>query len=509
MNNGLNQFTSRFFFTAGAVAVAALVAGSALAKETAGPPKVNVDDRSIDRDGRIATSYASVVKKVAPSVVNIYSTRTVRMQRFRTPFNDPFFRQFFGWDSEPGDNRAMTRREQSLGSGVIVSEDGYILTDNHVVEGADKDGVEVSLGDGKERYTARVVGTDPQTDVAVLKIEARKLSAITLTDSDKVEIGDVVLAIGNPFEVGQSVTMGIVSAVGRRYGILGRQGYEDFIQTDAAINPGNSGGALVDVNGRLIGINQSIASPSGANAGVGFAIPINLAKNIMDRIVTDGKVTRGYLGVGIQSVTPDLAKEFNLPDESGALVNGVQAGTPAADAGLKEGDLITEFNGKKVEDPRKLSFMVAQTAPKTKVTLIIVRDGKEKTVTATLAAQPAELAGGADSEKLESGQSSKTDSLDGVEVTDLDARARRQNDIPNYVRGALVTNVESGSAAEEAGLRPGDVITEINRQAVHNADDALELTRNAKGNRTLLRVWSNADGMAGTRYVVVDNSKHK
>jgi len=503
-----NSFIGRFSVTLGVMAVAVLMAASVMAKETASPPKVNVDDKAINRDGRMAASYAAVVKKVMPSVVNISSTRTVRTQRFGGPFEDPFFRQFFGGEPNPRDNRPLTHRDRGLGSGVIISEDGYIVTNNHVVEGADPNGVKVSLADGKEEYTAKVVGADPQTDVAVLKIEAKKLHAITLADSDQVEVGDVVLAIGNPFNVGRSVTMGIVSALGRGFGILGQHGYEDFIQTDASINPGNSGGALVDTEGRLIGINQSIVSGNGANQGVGFAIPINLARSVMDRLVTDGKVTRGYLGVSLQPVTPDLAREFKLSDESGALVGGVQADTPAADSGLKEGDVIIEFNGKKVADVRHLRLMVAQTPPKTKVTFTIIRDGKEKTLTATLATLPEELGGGSSGGQTQSGES-KADALDGVGIADLDAHTRRQGDIPASVHGAVITNIESDSAAEEAGLRAGDVIVEVNHQPVRNADDVIEIAHKAKGGRLLLRVWSNTDGMGGTHYVVVDSSKRK
>jgi len=395
-----------------------------------------------------------------------------------------------------------------MGSGVIISEDGYILTNNHVVEGADKDGVRVAFADGKNEYTARVVGTDPQTDMAVLKIEAKNLAPITLGDSDQLEVGDVVLAVGNPFGVGQSVSMGIVSALGRGVGILGREGYEDFIQTDAPINPGNSGGALVDAEGRLVGISQSIVSGSGVNAGVGFAIPINLARSIMDRLVTDGKVARGYLGVTIQPVTPDLAKAFDLPDENGALVGGVQTNTPAAKAGLKAGDVIIELNGKKVADSRNFRLMVAQTAPRTKVTMKLLRDGKEKTLTATLGTLPSELGGSGD-EKSEPAEQSKSDALDGVEVADLDSRTRRQSNITADVQGALVTRVEQGSPAEAAGLKPGDVIIEIEKKPVANADEAVEFSEKVKGDRVLLRVWSNSGGLPGMQYVIVDKSKTK
>jgi len=493
--------------TVGCALVVAALAWTAMAKETA-PPKVTVSGRAIDRDVK-GVSYAAVVKRVAPSVVNIYSTRTIKTRPFMHRFfDDPMLRRFFGDNFDPGERRSQTFKQQGLGSGVIVSEDGYILTNNHVVDDADKDGVEVALADGKARFSARVVASDENTDVAVLKIDAKNLTAITLADSDKLEVGDVVLAIGNPFGVGQSVSMGIISALGRGLGILGPHGYEDFIQTDAPINPGNSGGALVDTEGRLVGINQSIVSGSGANAGVGFAIPINLARSIMDRLVTEGKITRGYLGVNIQSVTPELAKAFNLSDESGALVGEVRPDTPAADAGLENGDVIVEFNGKTVSDFRHLRLMVAQTPPKTKVTLKIIRDGKSKTMTATLGTLPDEMADGSLGGHGEHGDS-RMDALDGVEVADLDSRVRRQHDIPPEVRGALVTNVEPDSTAAEAGLRPGDVILEINRQPVRDADEAVRLSEKAKGQRLLLRVWSNAGGLGGSRYLTVEPAENK
>jgi len=257
----------------------------------AAAPRLKTDNSLLPADARPALTFKPIVKKVTPSVVNIYSAKTVRQTPAFAPFfDDPFFRQFFG---VPFENIPSERRERSLGSGVIVTEDGYILTNNHVVDGADE--IKVALADNKTAYDAKVIGTDPQTDIAVIKIEGKNLPAITITDSDQLEVGDIVLAIGNPFGVGQTVTMGIVSAKGRAG--MGIVDYEDFIQTDASINPGNSGGALVDAAGRLVGINQSIISRSGGNQGIGFSVPINLARYVMERLIADGKVTRGYLGV--------------------------------------------------------------------------------------------------------------------------------------------------------------------------------------------------------------------
>jgi serine protease Do len=465
------------------------------------PPKLNVKDAAVSPQVKAATSLAPIIKEVSPSVVNIYTTKKVKTMAPLLPyFDDPLFRQFFGAPRGGVDQLPRERREQALGSGVILSEDGYILTNNHVVDGADE--IKVSLADDKTTFDAKVIGKDSQTDIAVLKVDGQKLPAITLTDSDKLEVGDFVLAIGNPFGVGQTVTAGIVSAKGR--GGMGIVDYEDFIQTDASINPGNSGGALVDAEGRLVGINTAILSRTGGNQGVGFAVPINLARYVMERLVTDGKVTRGYLGVMIQPVTADLAKEFKLKDQSGALVGEVTPKSPAEVAGLKDGDVIVEFKGKKVSDSRHLRLMVAQTAPDTKVTLKVIRDGDERTCTAKLGELPAEgLAKAGGEGGRGRGESGQRDALRGAEVADLDARARSQYTIPSGIRGAIITSVGPDSAAAEAGLRPGDVIVEVNRRQVTNANDALEFSSQNKGARLLLRVWR----AGGSRYVVIDDAK--
>lgn len=487
---------------------------ASLASTSTNPPaKLNLDEKPINRELRAPISFAPVVKKAASSVVNIYSTMTVHERATPDPLsNDPFLRRFFG--DQFGQRQPRDRKEQGLGSGVIVSSDGYILTANHVVEGADT--VKVALSDGEKEFEAKVIGTDPPTDIAVLRIDTKKpLPAITLADSDKLQVGDMVLAVGNPFAVGQTVTMGIVSALQR--GGFGISGYEDFIQTDAAINPGNSGGALVDVEGRLVGINTAILSRSGGFQGVGFAVPINMARFVMDRLIDSGKVSRGYLGINIQPLTPELAKEFNLPDESsGVLVGGVTANSAAANAGLEDGDVVIEFNGKKVTDPRSLQLLVAQTAPGSKVNLRILRGAAgakatEKTVTATLAELPQEALASLNRNSPEERNQKGTDALDGVEVTDLDAATRKQLDVPRNVQGALVVNIDPDSTAAESGLSQGDVIMEINRQRVRNADDAVTLSQKVKGDRVLVRVWSRGGGAGagGTRYLVVDNSKHK
>ena len=340
---------------------AILVGGSALAidhmagtkSKDPAQAKVEVDETPLPRQAGPYTSFAPVVKKVAPGVVKVVVTS--KASRVNMPegfgFNDPFWRHFFGDQFGNGtpNRQFKAPRQQGLGSGVIVTKDGYILTNNHVVDGAQD--VKVTLQDGRE-FTAKIIGRDPKSDVAVIKIDAKDLPVVPMADSDKVQVGDVVLAVGNPFGVGQTVTTGIVSATGR--GNLGIEDYEDFIQTDAAINPGNSGGALVDVEGRLIGINTAIYSRSGGNQGIGFAIPSDLARDVMGSLISDGKVTRGYLGVMIQDVTPALAKEFKLKDNTGALVGDVVPKGPADKAGLKDGDVVLECNGKAISDSRRL-----------------------------------------------------------------------------------------------------------------------------------------------------------
>src|SRR6266540_5522416 len=309
---------------------------------------VAVSDTPLERQTKFTASFSPVVKKVAPSVVNVFTTKTVRNPWPEvTPFfDDPFFRRFFGqpFGDNEGRRQPRTFKERSLGSGVIVTRDGYLLTNNHVVDGADE--IKAARDKDKKQFTARVVGRDPKTDIAVLKIDAKDLPFITFADSDKLEVGDVVLALGNPFGIGQTVTMGIVSATGR--GGMNIEDYEDFIQTDAAINPGNSGGALVDAEGRLIGINTAILSRTGGNQGIGFAIPVNLARDVMNSLVTDGKVTRGYFGVMIQDLTPALARKLDLKQRNGALVGDVVPKSPADKAGIQSGDVVTELDGKPV-----------------------------------------------------------------------------------------------------------------------------------------------------------------
>ena len=465
-------------------------------------PAFAVSGTPVNRDARAGTSYAPIVKRVAPSIVNIYSTRFIKERPLRNPLmNDPFFRQFFG-DRFQGDDRERTRKEQSLGSGVIVSPDGYILTANHVVEDADE--VKISIAENKKEYTAKVIGKDKATDIAVLKIQAANLPAVTLADSDQLEVGDVVLALGNPFGVGQTVTMGIVSGLGRSG--LGFNGYENFIQTDAGINPGNSGGALVDVEGRLVGINTAIISRSGGNQGIGFAVPINMARNVLERLVSGGKIARGYLGIIPQDIDADLAKQFGLTDQTGALVGDVMADAPAAKAGLKSGDVIVALNGKPVTDAHGLQLAISQINPGTSVAVKIIRNGFSKIINVTLAELP-----GSETAASESGSSDAgpgmADALDGVTVADLEPPVREQLRVPSQIHGVLVTAVDGDSNSASAGLQANDLIVEINRQPVASADAAVRLCKAARGEHILVKIWRRNGNFAGTRYLSVDNTK--
>jgi len=498
------QSGQRHCWTVLAVA-AAFVGGGLLAyaardrEEDASAPEVavKVDRTPLTRSAESMISFAPIVERVAPSVVKIIVREEVRELESGggfSPFDDPLFRRFFGPLVPEGPTGRMRREPQTgLGSGVIVSPDGYILTNNHVVDSADE--VTVTLADGKE-FAATVVGKDPKTDLAVLKIEAEDLPAITFADSEDVRVGDRVLAIGNPFGLGQTVTTGIVSAKGRE--LSTGLAYEDFIQTDAAINPGNSGGALVDMEGRLIGINTLIFSRSGGFQGIGFAIPVDLAQSVMNSLVKYGKVVRGYLGVQIQDLTPELAEQFGVETEGGVVVSHIADDGPAADSDLQPGDVIIRYNGRETPDARTLRFAVAETAPGTEAQLTVLRNGKEETVTVKIGTMPGDEGpagrgpAGGDDEGV----------LNGVGVSDITRAARRELGIPQEIQGALVTSVDPGSAAARAGLRVGDVIVEINRQPVTNAEDAVELTRDYGDGKTLLRLWSRGS----THYLVVDES---
>jgi serine protease Do len=395
-------------------------------------------------------SFVEVVKKAMPAVVNISTTRVVQSEGgspfpfFSEPFSQPF--------GDPFGQHPKKRREGSLGSGVIVDSAGYIVTNNHVVAKADE--IKVVLSDKRE-FDGKIIGTDPKTDIAVIKIKGDNLPTLKWGDSDKLEVGGYVLAIGNPLGLSQTVTMGIVSATGRAN--VGIADYEDFIQTDAAINPGNSGGALVNIDGDLVGINTAIFSRTGGNMGIGFAVPANMARNVMASLIKHGKVTRGWFGVSIQQVTPAIAKQFGLKSTSGALVSETIEDTPAAKAGIKAGDVIVEFDGKKVEDATSLRHIVAATPIGKQVKVKVVRDKRSKTLVAKIVAQPKRIAG-LDEEEGETGEGT---ALEGIRVRDLTPEIASQLGLDPNTAGILVTNVEVGAPAEKAGLSPGDVILAV------------------------------------------------
>jgi serine protease Do len=427
-------------------------------------------------------TFAPVVKKVLPAVVNVSSTKMVKTQGMMPGNMDPFFRQFFGDnDGTPfGFNgrapRQQRQREQGVGSGVIVSPEGYILTNNHVVDGATD--VRVTLSDKRE-FKARVVGTDPKTDLAVLKIDASNLPSVVIGDSDKVQVGDYALAVGNPFGLGGTVTMGIISATGR--GNLGIEDYEDFIQTDAPINPGNSGGALVNDRGDLIGINTAIlANGSEGNQGIGFAIPVSIARNVTDQILRNGKVVRAYLGVMSEGVTPALAKAFHENGVGGALVSQVSPDSPALRAGIEKGDIILSVNGKPIGDSPQLAMTISLMQPGTEVNLKVLRDGTEREVSARLAEMPNESA------KAASEPDASQTGMDGVSVEDVSARDARQLGLPENTAGVVVTAVDPSSQAAANGLQRGDVILEVNRKPVRNAAEFEQAVKHSTDQTLLL-----------------------
>jgi serine protease Do len=399
-----------------------------------------------------------------PAVVNISTSRVVKSQGMPgSPFmDDPVFRHFFGDQFNKQFQVPRERREASLGSGVIVSADGYIVTNAHVVEKADE--IKVLLSDKRE-FTGKVVGSDPKTDVAVIKISGRDLPTLIWGDSDRIEVGEYALAIGNPFGLNSTITLGIISAVGRAN--MGIEQYENFIQTDAAINPGNSGGALVNTRGELIGINTAIFSRTGGNMGIGFAIPSNMAKRVLDSLIKTGKVVRGYLGVSIQDVNAKIAKQFGLEQAQGALVGDVVSGSPAEQAGIKSGDVIVRFDGKAIENSSTLRNRAAETPVGKGVEVEVVRDKKPVKLTLKVAEQPKDMTTAGETAKGEG----KSATLAGLEVRNLSPDAARQLNLPRGLQGVVVAQVESGSAAEEAGVQAGDVIVELNRKPVRNTED--------------------------------------
>ncbi len=428
---------------------------------------IDYQDTTFSTEGRtlleqFSVAFESSSAKVSPSVVPIFAEQTMTVENpfgspsdpFRQFFGDDFFKRFFG-----SQNQKQTVK--SLGSGVIVTDNGYILTNNHVVDGADK--LTVILSD-KKKYDAKIIGRDPQTDVAVIKIDAENLPVATLGNSDNVKIGQWVIAVGNPFQLMHTITAGIISAKGRSS--VGLAAYEDFMQTDAAINPGNSGGALADLDGRVVGINTAISSPSGGNVGIGFAIPINMAKHVMESLIKEGSVSRGYLAVVPQDITNELAKALNLKETSGALIGDVLKDGPADKAGIKRGDIIISFNDVKVENSTQLRNLVADLKPGTEVPVVLLRNKNEVELNVTLGKRP-EKAPVISSNRSE--ESSSSERL-GLTVQNLTSDFANQLGFEGS-DGVVVTNVEYESPAYNGGLKKGDIILEVNSTKVNTTQD--------------------------------------
>jgi serine protease Do len=487
--NKVQRFLFTTVFALGFVSVP-LLGCFAQNNTTRGELNLKTDKSPIDRDGNAPASYAPVIENVSPSIVNVFSTNVVKMDQRQMPFND-FFRRFFDRRDEQQDapDEPLERRQRSLGSGVIISKDGYTLTNHHVVKNAEE--IKVALTESDRELSAKLVGSDPKTDLAVLKIQHDEpLPVATLGDSSKIKVGDIAFAIGNPFGVGQTVTKGIVSAKSRGIGMLD---YEKFIQTDASINPGNSGGALIDAEGRVIGINTVIMSRSGGSQGVGFSIPINLARSIATSIVEEGSVSRGFLGVNIQEITPQLKKIFNLERDDGVLISGVMDDLPADKAGLKRGDVIVSFDGNPVKDVRDLQFAVAQTSPGTNVSVGIIRDGEKQTVQLTLTERPSDDTLSQGPGGPAPGEPGALKEL-GITLSPITAQLRRRQDLPANVEGLVVSDVEPGSTAARSGLRPGDIVQEINRQPVQTLADVQKAVQAGSEDMVLLYVWRDGSG---------------
>ncbi len=443
-----------------------------------GTGKAITEDENIQLLDRSARAFSSVVKKAEPAVVHVRVEKKAGQaptDQFN-PFNDPFFQRFFGPSFKHPNVPQQEQKTQSAGSGFLISDDGYILTNNHVIDGADKITVRV---EGEQELEAKVIGADPQSDVALIKIsDGRKFPYLPLGDSDGLEVGEWVIAIGSPFGLDRTVTVGVVSAKGRNR--MGINEYENFIQTDAAINPGNSGGPLLNIHGEVIGINTAIFSRSGGYMGIGFAIPVNMAKTVKTQLLANGKVTRSWLGVAIQDMTGDLARSFKLKQKTGALVTEVSKGSPAEKGGIKQGDLIISFDGKPVTDVADLRNRVAMTPPKTKVDLILVRDEQQKELTVQVEEQPTDMAG-----LSASPQQQELFQKAGLSLQDLTPELARQFGY-EMGQGVLVAEVSPGSPAAMARIPAGSLIEEVNRQRVHNLKELEQVLTKSNGTKDIL-----------------------
>ena len=474
-----------------------LIAAFAVATHTNTPVSVVARaDTSTQRVSQLSNSFADIIEKASPAVVKISMTRIIKasaqQQQQNNPFmSDPFFRQFFG--GQGFNYRPRDQREEGLGSGVIVTPSGYVLTNNHVVEKANS--LKVELSDGRS-FTGKVVGADPQTDIAVVKISASDLPILPFANSEAARVGDLCFAIGNPFRQDHTVTMGIVSAKGRH--LEAGTYIQNFIQTDASINPGNSGGALINARGELIGINTMILTGGGAgfggeagNVGIGFAVPSNLAKQVMDQIMKSGKVSRGYMGVSLQNLTPELAQQLGVKDAHGAAVGEVTAGAPGEKAGLKQYDVITAIDGKKVENSDDLTLEVISHTPGSTVTLDIVRNGQPMKISVTLGQRPGGIDWNKDSQRSDDNGASDDSgntgnaSARGIGVENLTSEVAQQLGVPGGTRGVVVDSVEADSpAADNVGR--GMVIIAVDRHPVNNVQDFKRLMSAAQGRPVLL-----------------------
>lgn len=431
------------------------------------------------------SAFSDIVKVISPAVANISTTKTVT-NGDAEPFSDFFdgpFRDFL----EPGDSPRKWK-EQSLGSGVVVSSDGYIITNFHVVEKADE--IKVKLFD-QQYYTGKVIGTDPKTDIAVIKIAAKDLPAIQWGNSDSLQVGEFVLAFGNPYSLGHTVTMGIVSAIGRAN--VGIADYEDFIQTDAAINPGNSGGPLVNIKGELIGINTAIFSRTGGYQGIGFAVPSNMTKSVMTQLINEGKVIRGWLGVTIQNLTPELSKEFGLKNPYGALVTDIFAGSPAEKSDIRRGDIILEINGKQINNVESLRNTVAQSEIGSSIDLKILRDKKHITLKVAISEFPQDIAKAApgDADEL---RAEDDNSLAGMSVMGLTSEIAKQLGLSRNEKGVVIVKIDPNSPAEDSDLKKGDVIQEVNKKRIKSLDEFNKIVHNIrKGDTALLFINRNGN----------------
>lgn len=430
-----------------------------------------------ESEAGVLYSYHDSINDAIAAVVNISTQKKIKTSLQKNPmFNDPFFQQFFGdlYNQIPKD-----RVERALGSGVIVSSDGYIVTNNHVIDGADK--ILVTLPDSTKEYRATLVGTDPDSDLAVIRIDKRDLPYIKFANSNGLKVGDVVFAIGNPFGVGETVTKGIISALNKNG--IGINNYENFIQTDTSINPGNSGGALIDTRGALVGINTAIISRSGGNLGIGFAIPSDMVKHVVSQLIKDGKIERGYLGVGLQDVTNDLRESYANKD--GAVVISIDKNSPAKKAGVMVWDLITEINGKKVKNSADLKNLIGALKPNQSVTLKVLRDKKELVFTLKLAERTKNK-----KDSPVSTKGSDEGELKGLRVEGITPQMRQRYNIPNDVQGVIVTSVDENSPAQEAGFSQGDIIAQIENMAIKGTSDFTNALNRFKGKTKRILVYT-------------------